>query len=100
MLTYLNKITSLNSSESENAKCQPLTWPQLRGLKYRYSLIKYWHCWRLCSLEMEAEVIQTFLTNAYICTLKIAHIIINEFQTASVWTSTTSGFLFFGTEAA
>ena len=34
------------------------------------------------------------------CTLKIAHIIIDEFQTASVWTPTTSGFWDFGKEAA
>ena len=38
----------------------------------------------LCSLQLEAEVIQTILTNTYMCTLKIAHIVIDEFQTASL----------------
>ena len=33
------------------------------------------------------------------CTLKIAHIIIDEFQTASVWASATSGFWDFVKEA-
>ena len=49
---------------------------------------------------MEDEVIHIFMTNTYMCTLKIAHIVIDKFQTASEQTSATSGFSDFGIEAA
>ena len=49
---------------------------------------------------MEAEVILIFMTNTYMCALKIAHIVIVEFQTASVLTSAAFRFWDLGTEAA
>ena len=49
---------------------------------------------------MEAEVIHIFMTNTYMCVLKIAYIVIVEYQTASVLTSAAFRFWDFGTEAA